>query len=78
MHFPADLAEEEPEVEEGSLEGYRVYLAAHGSPEHAAKINIPEDVAQQIQTTYIDERKTSADKAAKAEEALKSRLRVAR
>jgi hypothetical protein len=56
------------------LTEYRTYLASRSSSTHAAKFNIPDEVAQAIQDDFVSRRKDSTA----AEEGLKRRMRLAR
>ncbi|WWD03996.1 hypothetical protein V865_002058 [Kwoniella europaea PYCC6329] len=57
------------------LSALRNYLIELSSPKHAAKLEIPDDVAELIQDAFVKGRKENAES---AEETLKRRMKVAR
>ncbi|WWC64737.1 uncharacterized protein I303_107348 [Kwoniella dejecticola CBS 10117] len=58
-----------------SLTRLRKYLAHLSSGRHAAKLNIPDDIAEIIQDSFVEGRRENAET---AEDALKRRMKVAR
>jgi hypothetical protein len=83
VHFPllpSAAPSSRPSTTQPQLNAFRSYLAACSSPDHAAKIVIPEDVAELIQEDFVRSRQhpTGNTTVGDAELGLKRKMRVAR
>ncbi|RSH91377.1 hypothetical protein EHS25_009676 [Saitozyma podzolica] len=83
VHFPllpSAAPSSRPSTTQPQLNAFRSYLAACSTPDHAAKIVIPEDVAELIQEDFVRSRQhpTGNTTVGDAELGLKRKMRVAR
>ncbi|KAK4689588.1 hypothetical protein P7C73_g502, partial [Tremellales sp. Uapishka_1] len=77
--FPSSSSSTSTQPSAQDLVAYRAYLAEYSSSRHAAKLHIPDTVADLIQDDFVESRKGSTNtKIDEAESTLKRRMRIAR